>query len=123
MNSILGRLKSALGLSTDMALAERLGVAQNTMSMWKARGILDYEKLIPLCEQNGLSLDWIISGRETAPGVAESRMKEMQQKMQSLEDQIAVLQDTIVRISTARAGGQPLVFPEMAGKEEAKETS
>ncbi len=95
-----------MGLKTDIALAslaERLGVAQNTMSMWKTLGIVDYSKVISLCEKNGLSLDWIIAGSETAPGVAESRLREMQFESQLARKQIELLQDTTVRISTKAA--------------------
>lgn len=50
----LNRLKSILKIDRDTALAEFLGVKQNTISGWKSRNTVDYDLIMTKCE----SLDW-----------------------------------------------------------------
>jgi repressor LexA len=63
-NIILTRLKSAIKISSDLQLANALGVKPNTLSGWKTRGIADYETIFAFCEKKGISLDWLISGNK-----------------------------------------------------------
>lgn len=57
---ILKRAKIALGLSTDVQLAEALGVSKSTLSNWKARNTIDYAILFSKCEH--VNIDWLITG-------------------------------------------------------------
>ena len=61
--SVIGRLKTALRLRTDVELAKHLGVRQNTVSGWKSRDTLDYKKIIEICDGNNISFDWLFSGK------------------------------------------------------------
>lgn len=60
---VIGRLKTALRLRTDVELAEYLSVRQNTISGWKSRDTLDYKKIIEICDMNNISFDWLFSGK------------------------------------------------------------
>lgn len=55
------RLKSELKISTDLQLAAYLGVNQSTLSSWKSRNSVDYDKIIEKC--NNISLDYLVYGK------------------------------------------------------------
>lgn len=57
---ILDRAKAALNISSDVRLAEILGVSKSTLSNWKARNSIDYAILFTKCKQ--INLDWLITG-------------------------------------------------------------
>ena len=56
---IIERLKEALEINSDSALAERLKVTKGTLSNWKARNSLDFEKCFS-CDL--ISVDWLLTG-------------------------------------------------------------
>lgn len=58
---VIDRLKLALSLPTDNALAEYLGVSKAALSNWKSRNTIDFLLLFSKCEP--LSIDWVIMGR------------------------------------------------------------
>lgn len=57
---VIERLKIALNLSSDNALAETLGVSKATLSNWKSRNSIDIPLLFSKCEH--LSIDWLLTG-------------------------------------------------------------
>nr|DAV88634.1 MAG TPA: CI repressor [Caudoviricetes sp.] len=57
---IIERLKEALEINSDSALAERLKVTKGTLSNWKARNSLDFEKVFSVCGL--ISVDWLLTG-------------------------------------------------------------
>lgn len=57
---IVKRLKIGLGLSSDNALADALGISKTTLSNWKSRNSLDFSLVFSNCEQ--LSADWLLTG-------------------------------------------------------------
>lgn len=59
VNFILDRIKSKLGLDTDLALAKFLEVKPNTISSWRSRNTLDYELIIAKCDK--LDFNWLFS--------------------------------------------------------------
>lgn len=70
---ILNRAKTAFNISSDVQLAEILGVSKSTLSNWKARNSIDYTILFTKCKQ--INLDWLITGdgspeKEPAPLVS-----------------------------------------------------
>lgn len=69
VNKILDRVKLLFSLESDADLADFLGVSPPTVSNWRARESIPYEKIISKCE--GKSLDWIFRGEEPPPVVAE----------------------------------------------------
>ena len=59
---ILSKLKSHLGFKYDSELADFLDIAPNTLSTWKSRNTLDYDKIIEKCEF--IDANWLITGKE-----------------------------------------------------------
>lgn len=57
---IIERLKEALEINSDSSLAERLKVTKGTLSNWKARNSLDFEKVFSVCDL--ISVDWLLTG-------------------------------------------------------------
>lgn len=57
---IIERLKEALEINSDSALAERLKVTKGTLSNWKARNSLDFKKVFSVCDL--ISIDWLLTG-------------------------------------------------------------
>lgn len=45
-NDVIRRLKQLLGFKTDLELANLLGIKPNTLSSWKIRETLRYDKII-----------------------------------------------------------------------------
>lgn len=62
-NVIIQRLKQHYGLSTNTELANKLGVAQNTISGWIKRNSIDYDLIISKCED--VDFNWLLSGVTT----------------------------------------------------------
>lgn len=62
---IINRLKIKFALKNDSQIAQLLGVEQNTLSSWKKRNKIPYEKLDYLARENNLSLEWILSGESS----------------------------------------------------------
>ena len=57
---ILDRAKLAFDISSDVQLAELLGVKKSTLSNWKSRNTIDYAALFTKCEH--INIDWLITG-------------------------------------------------------------
>lgn len=57
---ILDRAKLAFDISSDVQLAELLGVKKSTLSNWKSRNTIDYAALFTKCEH--VNIDWLITG-------------------------------------------------------------
>ncbi len=57
VNIILKRLKSLLGISTDVQMAELLQVKPNTLSTWKQRNSIDYKLIIEAAQSCNLDLN------------------------------------------------------------------
>lgn len=57
---ILNRFKEIKNISSDVLLAQYLGISRGTLSNWKARNSLDFELLFSKCEHE--SLHWLITG-------------------------------------------------------------
>lgn len=54
---IIKRLKQLLGYKTDLELAKLLEVKPNTISSWKTRNTLQFEKVIEICKQHRIDLN------------------------------------------------------------------
>ena len=62
-DAVATRLRAALGLSTDTALAERLGFKRTAWQARKARGALPIVEIEAVCLEHGINLDWVYSGK------------------------------------------------------------
>ena len=56
---VLNKLRDALGIKTDLALAQFLEVKANTISSWRSRSTLDFELIITKCDN--IDFDWLFS--------------------------------------------------------------
>lgn len=59
---VMERLKSALGLSTDLDLAQLLGMSSSNYANRKASKSIPFDLVIPLCISRSVSLDWVFTG-------------------------------------------------------------
>lgn len=62
LNQIINRLKNFFQLKNETEVAKLLNVEQNTLSSWKKRDKIPYERLDEIAVQNKLSIEWILSG-------------------------------------------------------------
>ncbi|MGE7139648.1 LexA family transcriptional regulator [Luteibacter sp. NPDC031894] len=73
---VIDRMQEAVGVSTDVALSEELGLARKTTNNWRAREYKPLDFCLELAVQRGLSLDWLVLGqgeplRGAPPAVAD----------------------------------------------------
>lgn len=61
-SDVLKRLCAALGVESDVELAKALGVANNTISGWRTRNKIPYEKVIEVSLDNGFTVDQLLFG-------------------------------------------------------------
>ncbi|SCY07162.1 Bacteriophage CI repressor helix-turn-helix domain-containing protein [Nonlabens sp. Hel1_33_55] len=57
--NIIARLKEELSISADKDVCELLDIKSNTLSTWKKRDTLDFNKVIALCDDKNLDLNYI----------------------------------------------------------------
>jgi transcriptional regulator with XRE-family HTH domain len=62
LNQIINRLKDFFQLKNETEVAKFLNVEQNTLSSWKKRDKIPYERLDEIALQNKISIEWILSG-------------------------------------------------------------
>lgn len=63
VRDIVDRMKSVVGVSKDVDLADHLGGARSTLSVWKKRGSIPLDECIKLALDKNISLDWLMLGR------------------------------------------------------------
>lgn len=66
INEILDNIIKSKGLKNDTALAKLLKVKPTTVSNWRKRSTIPYNLIISLCEQEGWSLNWLLTGQVEA---------------------------------------------------------
>lgn len=57
---ILNKLILRFAEGNNQKFAERLGITPTSLSNWKARGTIDYEKIYTKCE--GINPHWLLTG-------------------------------------------------------------
>ncbi len=62
-NQILDRIIALKELKNDAGLARYLEVRPAIISNWRTRGTIPYEIVFAICERDGITLDYLISGR------------------------------------------------------------
>ena len=62
----LSRLKDSLGVESDADLARLLDIPASTVANWKSRGAVPLAVCVQAATENGVSLDWLILGKENA---------------------------------------------------------
>ena len=66
INGSLIRLKDRLGVESDAELARLLDIPASTVANWKSRGAVPLSVCVQAATEHGVSLDWLILGKETA---------------------------------------------------------
>lgn len=59
---IIDRIKHVKGLRDDDEVASCLGMTKGNLSSYKTRQAIPFEYLSKFCRQEGLSLDWLLTG-------------------------------------------------------------
>lgn len=54
---IIQTIKDSLGIKNDKEFCKILDIKQNTLSTWRKRDTLDFNKIISICEENNLDLN------------------------------------------------------------------
>jgi len=60
-NDVIIRLKQLLGFKTDLELANLLEIKPNTLSSWKIRETLRYDKIIEVCKQHKIEFLFVVN--------------------------------------------------------------
>lgn len=62
LSDVLSRVGKLSGVSTDAEIARVLGVSPQTLSTWKRRGTIPYERVCDYAVNNDVSLDYLLLG-------------------------------------------------------------
>lgn len=63
LRQVLDRIKALEQVRADIDLAEPLATNKRNVAAWKERGTLPWERLYHYCENNQISLEWLLNGR------------------------------------------------------------
>ncbi|WP_157039908.1 LexA family transcriptional regulator [Pelobacter propionicus] len=69
IESIIEKLKTALGLKNDTEVAKALESDPRLLGTWKKRGTVPYEKIIKLCIRKNINLQWLFSDGSSLPTI------------------------------------------------------
>ncbi len=68
VKTILKRLR----IKTDLEVSKLFGVSPNTISIWKARNTMNYQKLIIICAKNNIPVDSVVEEKPVISGMEYS---------------------------------------------------
>ena len=77
---VLDRLKQFLQIDKDADLARLLGEQPKKLGVWRLRDTVPLELLISFCSQEGLRLEWVLTGEGTAREERRTILTELQEK-------------------------------------------
>lgn len=60
--AVIDRMREALEVRSDTALAAALGVAKTTVSSWRRRDSIPYEKCIEIAIRANVHMHWLLTG-------------------------------------------------------------
>ena len=84
---ILNRIKAWFDITTDIELAELLGVKQNTVSSWRSRGNIPYKKIIAFCKKHDIDTDHFFEDEvKIETPTLSNEMSELVQILNSLKE-------------------------------------
>lgn len=64
INDILDRLYDKLGVSKDIDFCRKYNFKPNTVSTWRKRDSIPYDKIVEISQIANISLDYILNGKE-----------------------------------------------------------
>lgn len=91
-SAILDRLKVALSVKTDSALALAIGISAAVLSNWRRRNYLDIGLVYPLCDS--VDMDWLLTGRERK-AVSEDARFDVVAKSIAQAEEIGILRERL----------------------------
>lgn len=68
---VLDRLARVLEVAGDRELSRALGQSPSAAGNWRSRGSVPYSHCVSVALERGVSLDWLLTGRERAPQTRE----------------------------------------------------
>lgn len=71
---IIERMRKIENVQNDKDLAERISVEASTLSKWKSRNSLPIDKILTFANDKGISIDWLISGKEAEQLATDEQM-------------------------------------------------
>jgi transcriptional regulator with XRE-family HTH domain len=88
--AVLDRLQLAAGVASDSALSRVLGVNRATLGNWRNRDSVPYSICVEYAVEQGLSLDWLLTGQ--AP-LQRNEAKGLEERQRQLDEtQLDLLQ-------------------------------
>ncbi len=93
-NNIIDRLKSELDIKTDKELCSLLGIKSNTLSTWKKRDTMDFNKVLRVCDENNLDLNLIFFNEEKEAVLSEIDRDEVPLLTQDLSKKVSLVTET-----------------------------
>jgi len=63
VQEIVDRMKSVVGVTKDVELADALGASRSTPGVWRIRDRIPFAECMQIAEKHGVSLDWLVMGR------------------------------------------------------------
>ncbi|MGJ8514663.1 hypothetical protein R84981_001140 [Carnimonas sp. R-84981] len=63
-DAIMQRMRGVVGVDSDYQLAKFLGISTSALSNWRKRGSIPIDQCMSLCVTYGVSLDWLIFGKD-----------------------------------------------------------
>lgn len=87
-DEILKRIAELYGVGTDIDLAKKLGVASQTISTWRNRNKVPYDKVVELAAEKGVSLDFLIFGPEAVGKVGLVNAELMRYLFHGMDDEL-----------------------------------
>ena len=64
IDEVLDRLYEKLGISKDIDFCRKYDFKPNTVSTWRKRDSIPYDKIVEISQNANISLDYILSGKE-----------------------------------------------------------
>lgn len=98
-NMILDRLKTVLEIETDTKLAQVFDLKQSSLASWRSRNSPNHSKIIALCNERGISLDWLyaveVEGSEAQARAKAARSEKLETENQRLHEKVTSLKGKI----------------------------
>jgi len=91
-STILDRIMEIEGISTDVELAKILDTKQNTLSNWRKRDSIPYDKIIQYCDMKSISLDFIFKGQKVEIEPDKKEEVDLKEKVRQLEARMILIE-------------------------------
>lgn len=74
---IIQRLYEKLGIIKDSEFCKKFNITPSTVSSWRNRNSIPYEKIIEITQNANLSLDYVLNGKEIKEYETKNHKKEI----------------------------------------------